>query len=102
LTARVVARGRTVKFEPAQLPCAAEPGAAPSGSRPVWALASGTQIETAVYAAEALGPGVVINGPAVIEHQFTTIAVPVDFSLTVDPHGNFRLCDHSGATVKES
>jgi N-methylhydantoinase A len=102
LTARVVVRGRTVKFEPAQLPCAAEPGAAPSGSRPVWALASGTQIETAVYAAEALSPGVVVNGPAVVEHQFTTIAVPVDFSLTVDPHGNFRLCDHSGATVKES
>jgi N-methylhydantoinase A len=102
LTARVVVRGRTVKFEPAHLPCADDPVVAPSGSRPVWALASGTQIETAVYAAEALRPGVVINGPAVVEHQFTTIAVPVNFSLTVDPHGNFRLRDHSGATGKES
>jgi len=102
LTARVVVRGRTAKFEPAPLPCTGDGEVAQSGSRPVWTLATGTHVDTPVYAANALDPGAVINGPALVEHQFTTIAVPVDFSLTVDPHGNFRLRDHAGDTLKES
>lgn len=102
LTARVVVSGRTVKFESAPLPCDEGHEVAATGNRAVWALTSGTRVDTAIYDAEALRPGVQISGPAIVEHQFTTISVPADFSLTVDPHGHYRLRNRAGGNRKES
>jgi N-methylhydantoinase A len=55
---------------------APEPGAvlAPRATRPVH-FGSGF-VDTAVYDADALGPGAVVEGPALVEERFTVVGVP--------------------------
>ena len=47
--------------------------------------------DTRVYAGETLRPGHVIEGPAIVEEQTTTVYIGCDDRLAVDGYGNFRI-----------
>lgn len=48
-------------------------------------------VETSIYDYALLKPGNVVEGPAIIESEYTTIIVPQEFSYSVDRHGFGRL-----------
>ncbi len=52
---------------------------------------TGTWTEAAVFAADDLEPGAVIDGPAVVESEFTTVLVEAGNRLEVDPYGGMIL-----------
>jgi N-methylhydantoinase A/acetophenone carboxylase len=61
-----------------------DPGAARKGERPVfWTEASGFT-PTPIFAYEKLRPGNVIEGPAVVEGEYTTLVVPPSMRFSVD------------------
>ena len=61
-----------------------DPGAARKGERPVfWTEASGFT-PTPIFAYEKLRPGHVIEGPAVVEGEYTTLVVPPSMRFSVD------------------
>ncbi|MBI3089205.1 MAG: hydantoinase B/oxoprolinase family protein [Candidatus Tectomicrobia bacterium] len=49
------------------------------------------------YEGEALAAGFSTAGPALIYHPYTTILVPPAFTVTLEPHGNYRLTRRQGA-----
>ena len=52
------------------------------------AIFGGEPRETSLVLRDALAPGAVVEGPAVIGEQGATTVVPPDYRATVDPHGN--------------
>ena len=60
-----------------------DPQSAETGSRPVYWLPDGFQ-SSIIYDWSKLLPGNVVNGPAIIEAPFTTIAVPPNSTYAVD------------------
>ncbi|MGZ6930867.1 MAG: hydantoinase/oxoprolinase family protein [Acidimicrobiia bacterium] len=48
-------------------------------------------VETPVYSGPALGPGVKIEGPALVQEPFTVVVVPPGARLTLDDTGNYEL-----------
>jgi len=93
LAARVVARGAPDKFRVAAADIMDDAAAEPTGRRPIVRATEGRTIEADVYDAEALRPGDEIVGPAIVNDPLTTIQVPPQWSLTLDPHRNFVLDD---------
>jgi N-methylhydantoinase A/acetophenone carboxylase len=64
-----------------------DPTAAMKGSRPVyWAEAEGFRT-TNTYAFDKLRPGNVIEGPVVVEGEYTTLVVPAHVRFSIDQHG---------------
>ena len=64
-----------------------DPGAARKGTRPVfWTNKTGF-IETPIYAMDALRPGNTIEGPAVVESEYTTLVVPDSMTFSIDNRG---------------
>jgi len=60
------------------------PAAAQKGSRPVyWAGANDFQ-PTPTFSYEALRPGNIVEGPAIIEGEYTTIVVPPSMRFSID------------------
>ncbi len=95
LACRVTAVGLTPK--PAQLDLAERPGGAEQarlGERPVWSPSRRRLVDTPVYDGPALGPGLSLAGPAIVELANTTIAVLDGFDLLLDRFGSFVL--HTG------
>jgi N-methylhydantoinase A/acetophenone carboxylase len=66
----------------------ANPSAARKASRPVYWRARGDFVETLIFQRETLRCGNVVEGPAVIEAENTTIVVPPRWHFTVDQHLN--------------
>ena len=65
--------------------------AVPIGSRPaVWEFEAGA-VDTPVFDAETLRPGMTIRGPALVEAESTTVVVAPDWSLRVDVNSAFIL-----------
>jgi N-methylhydantoinase A/oxoprolinase/acetone carboxylase beta subunit len=63
------------------------PSAARKGERPVyWPGAKDFRV-TPTYSYEALRPGNVVEGPAVIEGEYTTVVVPSPLHLRIDERG---------------
>ena len=63
----------------------------PIGSRPaVWEFEAGA-VDTPVFDAETLRPGMTIRGPALVEAESTTVVVAPDWSLRVDVNSAFIL-----------
>jgi N-methylhydantoinase A len=84
---RVDAIGRVAK--PEILPVAAgatDPDVARKGARR--AFFGGGFVETPVYDYARLGPGMALEGPAIVEAELTTAVLPPGSSLTVDPYLN--------------
>ena len=63
------------------------PAAAQKGQRPVyWSQASDFK-PTPIYAYEALRPGNMVEGPAVLEGEYTTLVVPPSMHFSIDERG---------------
>jgi N-methylhydantoinase A len=99
LTARVVARGRTDKLEPAGHDGgeAGDAAAAGIGRRRIRRPFEDEIVDAAAYDAARLAPHTRLVGPAVVEHPFTTIQVPGGWELRVDGHGNSLMEDTHAA-----
>ncbi len=76
-------------YTAAELPLTtADPSAARRGERDAyWSPAVGTQ-STPIYERTSLRPGNVVVGPAIVQGEDTTIAVPPGMRLTVDARGD--------------
>ncbi len=87
---RLVARGQTPKPDQlAAVGATTDPAAARSGSRRAYFGAA--FIDTPVYDGAALGPGVQIRGPALVEEPFTVVVVPPGARVALDDLGNYDL-----------
>jgi len=64
-----------------------DPGGARKGERPVFWPETKSFKTTPIYAYESLRPGNVIEGPAVVEGEYTTLVVPSPMTFTVDERG---------------
>jgi N-methylhydantoinase A/oxoprolinase/acetone carboxylase beta subunit len=63
------------------------PDAALKGTRPVYWQDKKDFSATKIYAFEGLRPGNVIQGPAVVESEYTTLVVPCPLRFSIDEHG---------------
>jgi N-methylhydantoinase A/oxoprolinase/acetone carboxylase beta subunit len=63
------------------------PEAALKGSRPVYWTDRKDFSPTKIYSFESLRPGHVIQGPAVVESEYTTLVVPFSLRFSMDEHG---------------
>jgi N-methylhydantoinase A/oxoprolinase/acetone carboxylase beta subunit len=78
----------TKKVELPEMPLeGSNPAAARKAERPVHWPADGDYRTTPIYTSESLRPGNVVEGPAVIEGQYTTIVVPEPLHYRVDARG---------------
>jgi len=64
-----------------------DPKAAHKGSRPVYWTDKKEFSTTTIYSFEKLRPGNVIEGPAVVEGEYTTLVVPSPMKFSIDQHG---------------
>ncbi len=86
VTVRLTAVGRIAK--PALHPCAAAAPPAAKGHRPVYFAESGGAVRCAVHDRTALGTGVVIDGPAIVEEFDATTVLHPGYRGRVDRFGN--------------
>jgi N-methylhydantoinase A len=89
VTFRAVASARTFSY-PRQ-PIASKASATPTASRDVYFEEARRYLACPVFERTALGAGVVIDGPAVIEQMDTTTIVRPDQSIRVHPYGEMIL-----------
>jgi N-methylhydantoinase A/acetophenone carboxylase len=64
-----------------------DPSAARKGERPAYWPQTGAFQPTPLFAYEALRPGNVVDGPAVVEGEYTTIVVPPGLRFSIDERG---------------
>ncbi len=64
-----------------------DPGGARKGERPVFWPKAKTYKATPIYGYESLRPGNVIQGPAVVEGEYTTLVVPSPMTFSIDERG---------------
>ena len=80
-----------VATEKAQLPKLPleghSPAAAAKGSRPAYWPAKADYQDTPIYSFEKLRPGNVLEGPAIVEGEYTTLVVPESLRFSIDEHG---------------
>jgi N-methylhydantoinase A/acetophenone carboxylase len=65
----------------------ASPVAAKTSSREAYWPELGKRVESPVYSFEALEPGNIVVGPAIVEMDYSTIVVPPGQQLRIDNHG---------------
>ncbi len=87
---RLVARVQTPKPERfAALGTVTDAASVQIGSRPAY---FGVEfVDTPIYDGPRLGPGVRIEGPALVQEPFTVVVVPPGATLTLDTTGNYEL-----------
>lgn len=89
ITFHVVGSGRTPKPDvPGSDHAGPDPEGARKGSRRAYFERAGGFVETAVYSAEALAPGNMVCGPAVIEAPTTTVVVQPGLKARLDRYRN--------------
>ncbi|MGA7853795.1 MAG: hydantoinase/oxoprolinase family protein [Candidatus Acidiferrales bacterium] len=64
-----------------------DPGAARKGERPVYWPTQKDFSDTQIYSYESLRPGNIVEGPAVVEGEYTTLVVPPTMHFTIDDRG---------------
>lgn len=69
--------------------------AARSGARRAYWPELGDYAETPVFAFDALRPGHEVDGPAIVEAEFTTIVIPPGQRFRIDQHGLGILTDNA-------
>ncbi|GAA4789329.1 hydantoinase/oxoprolinase family protein [Actinomycetospora chlora] len=72
----------------------ADPSPARRGSREAYWPDLGRRVDTPVYAFDRLTPGHRVEGPGLVEAEFTTIVVPPGRVLRIDEHG-LGLLEHA-------
>jgi N-methylhydantoinase A/oxoprolinase/acetone carboxylase beta subunit len=65
----------------------ADPTAARTGSRPAYWPQMEQFVDTSVYAFDALHPGNIVEGPGIVEMEFSTIVIPPGDQLRINEHG---------------
>ncbi len=95
----------TVVTEKMELPIfplqSEDPAAARTTSRSAYWPELGERVETDVYSFDALVPGNLVAGPAIVQMEFSTIVVPPGQQLRIDRHGLGILEDH-GVTDRDT
>ena len=81
----------TGKLPSVTLPEKEETGSTADARKGTRRIYTGTWTEADVFAADALAPGTVIDGPAIVESDFTTVLVEEGDRLEVDSHGGLVL-----------
>lgn len=81
----------TGKLPSVILPEKEETDKAPDARKDTRRIYTGTWTEADVFASDVLAPGTVIDGPAIVESDFTTILVEEDDRLEVDSYGGLVL-----------
>ncbi len=92
----------TGKLPSVILPGKEQAGSTPDARKGTRRVFTGTWTEAAVYAAEDLEPGSLIEGPAIVESDFTTVLVEEGDRLEVDPYGGMVLNVSSTAPDADS
>ncbi len=93
-TCRLVAYGALPDLElPQGSAGTANPAAALRGARPVY---FGKWLETPTFWFDELQPGMRIVGPALIDSESTTVALPPDIAAEVDPYGSLIINNPGG------
>lgn len=64
-----------------------DPGAARKGERSVYWTEAGDFRPTPIFSYESLRPGNTVEGPAVLEGEYTTVAVPPRMRFSIDERG---------------
>jgi len=64
-----------------------DPSSARKGERPVYWPPAHDFLATRIFTHESLRPGNVVEGPAVIEGEYTTIVVPAAMRFSIDAQG---------------
>jgi N-methylhydantoinase A/acetophenone carboxylase len=64
-----------------------DPAAARKGQRPVYWPEANDYLTTPVFAYESLRPGNVVDGPAILEGEYTTVVVPPTMQFSIDERG---------------
>ena len=94
-TCRLVAYGALPDLELPQRPTGtADPAAALRGARPVY---FGEWHEAPTFWFDELKPGMCISGPALIDSESTTVALPPDIETVVDPYGSLIINNPGGS-----
>jgi N-methylhydantoinase A len=82
--------GKRRHFELIEKPSVAEdPSHALKRKRQVYFNQLGGFVETSCYDGDLLKPGHVIKAPAIIEEKRTTVVVPPESEILVDPYENY-------------
>ena len=88
VTLRVSVVGRLPKLDPPPLETGSGQPAKPKGTRQVYL---GGWTDAPVYEISELSPGSSVDGPAVLESDFTTVLVESGDKATIDPYGGIEL-----------
>lgn len=64
-----------------------DPASARKGQRPVYWTETKDFRDTPIYSYESLRPGNVLEGPAILEGEYTTVAVPPSMHFSIDERG---------------
>jgi N-methylhydantoinase A/oxoprolinase/acetone carboxylase beta subunit len=64
-----------------------DPSAARKGERPVYWPGMSDMQTTPLFSYEGLRPGNIVEGPAVIEGEYTTLVLPAPMRFSIDEHG---------------
>jgi len=88
VTLRVSVVGRLPKLNPPPLEGANAAQPKEKGRRSIY---FGSWVDAPIYEIADLSPGSTVNGPAVLESNFTTVLVEPGDSATIDPYGGIEL-----------
>jgi N-methylhydantoinase A len=92
VTFRVEATGVVQKADLSEAELGPEDAAiAKTGARDVWYPETGTFTQTKLYARDKLRPGMVFEGPAIVEQMDTTTLVPPKVTVRIDTLNNLIL-----------
>ena len=64
-----------------------DPDSARKGQRPVYWAEAGDFRDTPIYSYESLRPGNALDGPAIMEGEYTTVVVPPSMHFSIDEQG---------------
>jgi len=87
---RLVAKGLIAPLPPVRAAAIADRGA-PSETRQVWVDPVAGWRETPIFEGATLQVGQIIEGPAIVNEQTTTIMIGMADRLTVDDSGNYKI-----------
>jgi N-methylhydantoinase A/oxoprolinase/acetone carboxylase beta subunit len=73
-----------------------DPAAAKKGQRPAYWPQLKDFSATPVYSYEGLRPGNVVDGPAIVEGEYTTLVVPPSMQFSIDER-SLGILEHSSA-----
>ena len=87
---RVIGETTKVKLEKEDLG-PPDPSSARKGERQAFFPSTGEFVSTTIYDGDALRPGNIVMGPAILEMTGTTVVVPPDFIARLDEYCNVYL-----------